>query len=306
MRILQVIPVFSSQFGGPVEVVRSISKELAKKHDVAIYTTSAFDKKNDFRSFPLEVESDGYRIVYFPRILRSSGFNISPAMAMAIKETINEYDLVHLHSWRHFQDIIVHHYAERNGVPYVLQAHGSLPRIVTKHGLKLVYDLLFGYRLLRNASKVIALNQMEAEQYRCMSVPQEKIEIVPNGINLTRYANLPPLGSFRRKFNIENNQKLILYLGRIHEIKGIDILIKAFTKVIKKVDDVKLVIVGPDDGYLENIQVLINNLCSTLGIVISQILPLNGIKSLNSLCSKLNSLVDAFSENTKFSFFYLC
>ncbi len=48
MRILEVIPVFSAPFGGPVTVVRSISKELAKRHEVTIYTTTASDPKHDF------------------------------------------------------------------------------------------------------------------------------------------------------------------------------------------------------------------------------------------------------------------
>ena len=48
MRILQVTPVFSAQFDGPVTVARSISKELAKRHEVTIYTTTASDPKHDF------------------------------------------------------------------------------------------------------------------------------------------------------------------------------------------------------------------------------------------------------------------
>ena len=42
----------------------------------------------------------------------------------------------------------------------------------------------------------------------------------------------------------------MLYLGRIHRIKGVDLLIEAFSDLVKKIDDVKLVIVGPDDGFL--------------------------------------------------------
>ncbi|MDI6847460.1 MAG: glycosyltransferase, partial [Candidatus Bathyarchaeia archaeon] len=180
MRILQVIPVFSAPFGGPVTVVRSISKELAKRHEVTVYTTSALDQKRDFEDLPVEVEADGYRIVYFPRILKFSGFNASPTMQNALKETLNQYDVVHLHSWRHFQDIVVHNYANKYGVPYVLQAHGSLPRIGSWRRLKWIYDVLFGFRLLRDAAKVIALSRIEAEQYRRMGVPEDKIVVIPN------------------------------------------------------------------------------------------------------------------------------
>jgi glycosyltransferase involved in cell wall biosynthesis len=258
MRILQIIPVFSAPFGGPVRVVSSISKELAKRHDVTVYTTSALDRGHDFKQSSLEVKLNGYRVVYFPRIFRFSGFNISPTMARALKDNLRRYDVVHLHSWRHFQDIITHHYAKKYGVPYVLQAHGSLPRIMDKQRLKLIYDVSFGYRLLKDASKVIALSPVEADQYRRMGVPEEKIAIIPNGVDLSEYANLPPKGAFKKKLGIPEDRKVILYLGRIHRTKGIDFLIKAYAYAVNKMNfkDAVLVIAGPDDGYLNETKAL--------------------------------------------------
>jgi glycosyltransferase involved in cell wall biosynthesis len=182
MKILQVIPVFSALFGGPVTVVRSICKELSKRHEVTVYTTAAVDKRRDFKEFPVEDESEGFRIVYFPRILKLCGFNISPAMGKTLRESISKYDVVHLHSWRQFQDITVHRYAKKCNVPYILQAHGSLPRIGDWRRLKWIYDVFFGHRLLRDASKVIALSNAEAEQYKAMGAPEGKIAIIPNGI----------------------------------------------------------------------------------------------------------------------------
>jgi len=143
-----------------------------------------------------------------------------------------------------------------------LQAHGSLPRIMAKKRLKLVYDVMFGYRLLRDASKVIALTSVEAEQYKRMGVPEEKIAIIPNGIDPSEYAELPPKGCFKKKFNIPEDKKIILYLGRIHKTKGIDFLIRAYDHLIKKMNfkDAVLVIAGPDDGYLSEIKSLVQDL----------------------------------------------
>jgi len=52
----------------------------------------------------------------------------------------------------------------------------------------------------------------------------------------------------------------VLYLGRIRRIKGVDILVKAFANIIEKLKDVRLVVVGPDDGYLGELVALINAL----------------------------------------------
>ncbi len=254
--------MFSSSFGGPVTVVRSIAKELAKKHEVTVYTTTALNVANDSTSTPVQAKIDGYTVNYYPRVFTRVGFNISPTMMLALKYNLNNYDIVHLHSWRHFQDLIIHHYSLKTGVPYVLQAHGSFPKVMGKELLKKVYDDSFGRHLLRDASKVIALNQMEANQCLEIGVPTEKISIIPNGISLSEYVILPKKGSFKRKLGIDENYRVILYLGRLHKTKGIDILIEAFDRLLKNshAENLVLVIVGPDDGFLAQIQSMISSL----------------------------------------------
>jgi len=286
MKILQVVPVFTDTFGGPVSVVRSISKELAKRHEVTVYTTSALDRRRDFENKPSEDYMDGFRVVYFPRILTFTGFNISPTMKRELEKTVSEFDVIHLHSWRNFQDIIVHYYAKKYGVPYVLQTHGSLPRIITKQRLKWVYDESFGHRLLKYAAKVIALSRVEAEQYKRMGVRDEKIAIIPNCIDLFDYAVLPPRSRFKKKFGIVDDKKIILYLGRIHRTKGIDLLVRAYAYLIyeMKYNNTVLVIAGPDDGYLNEAKVLANS----LGVYSSTI-----FTGFISNEDKLGALVDA-------------
>ena len=285
MNILQVVPVFSDTFGGPVTVVRSVSKELAKKHEVTIYTTTASDTKHDFES--REEEVNGYRVIYFPRnfkkIIYSDLFgqmNISLNMGKAVKDHLKEFDVVHIHSWQQFPDIIVCHYAKKYNVPFVLQAHGSLPRIGPKKLLKWIYDISFGYNVLRTASKVIAVSEIEAQQYRSMGVPNEKIVIIPSGIDFSEYNVLPLRGSFKQKIGIKDKEKIVLYLGRLHKIKGIDILVKAFTNIVRILNDVKLVIVGPDDGSLHKLQTLVKN--KSLGNKVIFTGPLYGLDKIEA------------------------
>lgn len=266
MKILQVVPYFppAYAFGGPVNVSYQISKELVKRgHEVVVYTTDAESLNSRLNIKPMKVV-DGIRVHYMRNLslvlARRSKLFITPEISLRAKEEIKEFDIVHLHEYRTYQNIIIHRCAKKYGVPYVLQAHGSLLRIMTKQRLKLIYDVLFGYRILRDASKVIALTKTEAQQYRSMGVAEEKIEIIPNGIDLSEFADLPLKGSFKKKFGIDEDEKIVLYLGRIHQIKGIDILVKAFAKVVKKLSNVKLVIVGPDDGYLGELKALIRAL----------------------------------------------
>ena len=263
MRILQVISTFypALAFGGPVKVVYETSKELARRgHEIEVYTTNAYNQARNFKPKCKEQNMNGFKVTYFNNLIRPGKLFLSPEMIVALRKKLKEFDVVHTHFGRQVYDVAVGYYAEKYGVPYVLQAHGSLPRIGSWRRLKWVYDVLFGYRLLRDASKVVALSRVEAQQYKAMGVPEEKIAIIPNGIDLSEYADLPPEGIFKKKFNMDENEKIVLYLGRIHRIKGIDVLVKAFADVVEKLGDVRLVVVGPDDGYLGELKALVKAL----------------------------------------------
>lgn len=268
MKILQVVPYFppAYAFGGPVRAAYQVSRELVKrKHEVVVYTSDAKD-----HGTRLKIESDGIvdgiEVHYFRNLLLIlSGklkFFMTPQLVSHARKEVKKFDVIHLHEFRSFQNIVVGHYAKKYGVPYVLQTHGSLRRIIEKQRLKLVYDMFFGYELLMNASKAIALSQTEAQQYKSVGVPPQKIEVIPNGIDLSKYINLPPKGSFKRKFGIEEDEKIVLYLGRIHKSKSLDLLAESFNIVARKYEKVRLVVVGPDDGFAATFSRLI----SALGI----------------------------------------
>nr|MDO8044219.1 glycosyltransferase family 4 protein [Candidatus Baldrarchaeota archaeon] len=266
MKILFVIPYFypAQAFGGSVQVAFNIGKELIKRgHEVTIFTSDAKDLKGRLNIKSSEIE--GMKVYYFKNLsmffARSSKLFITPELPRKIQSDLKSFDVIHTHEYRTYQNIIVHKYAKKYKVPYILQAHGSIARM-GRTGRKLLYDILFGYRILKDASKVIALTAIEAEQYKAMGVSEDKIAILPNGIDLSEYKDLPTKGSFRRKYDINNEKKIILYLGRIHKIKGVDFLIKAYAYLVKKLkfNNTLLIIAGPDDGYLNEVKSLVKSL----------------------------------------------
>lgn len=252
MKILQV--VFSWQ-GGAIRVAFDVARALSYKgHKVTIFATDIWKENKDISE---EAVGNVHSLHTFcPTLSKKIKFYFTPEV-ISLAKHVKFFDILHLHEYRTFQNIIFHYYARKYGIPYVLQAHGSLPRKSTKKRLKWIYDFFFGYRLLMDASKVIALNEIEAEQYRIMGVPEEKIAIIPNFIDLSDYADLPSKGEFKKKFNIPEDKKIILYLGRIHRIKGVDILVEAFENIVRELNNIRLIIVGPDDGYLDQIKFLI-------------------------------------------------
>jgi glycosyltransferase involved in cell wall biosynthesis len=146
---------------------------------------------------------------------------------------------------------------------------------MAKRRLKWFYDEFFGYKLLRDASRVIALTQIEAQQYKNMDVPESKIEIIPNGIDLSEYCNLPIKGSFRNRFAISNDKKIVLYVGRLHQSKGIDFLIRSYAFFVNsaKNHNSKLVIAGPDDGFMSHLRKLTSERGINANVIFTGLLP---------------------------------
>ena len=257
MKILHVAHFFYPclSAGGVVNASYQIAKMQARDNSVKVISSDACKKRLKFENGRYDVDVDGIKVDYFKNI--SNRFKLATMLdtplgaIFRIKNQIRDFDVVHVHEHRQTLSIIVCYFARRYGIPYVVQAHGSVLPFFQKEGLKNIFDKVFGFKILYGASKVFALTEVEKEQYLKMGVEEDRIEIVPLGINIEEYSNLPEGGIFREKFNISKDDKLIIFIGRVHEIKGLDLLIDAFKELADSVSDVKLAIVGPDDGYMD-------------------------------------------------------
>lgn len=285
MRILQVIPVFNPPelYGGSQQVVYQISKELVKRgHDVTIYSSDI--KRGNLKERVSEMTEivDGVNIVHFrnviPYLPEKMGLMVTPTMRTTLEQEGKDFDLIHVHEIRGYQHIAVWQFSRKNRMPYIVQAHG----ILGAGGglLRRIYDFVYGSKILKDAAMNIALNELESEQYLASGVPRNRIVIIPNGIDLSEYANLPPKGCFKKKLGIGDGERMVLYLGRIHRIKGIDVLVKAFAGIVGKIDDARLVIAGPDDGYLGELEGLIKALNIGRNVLVTS--PLYGKEKLEA------------------------
>ena len=265
MRILHVTYIFPPKpnvADGITNVVYNVTKELAKKgHQVTVFASNLAGLHQSNMLPTGHHRINNVDVFYFRCLQKYKTFAFTPSIVNELRY-LDYFDIVHVHDARSFQGICTYLWGKMKFVPYVFQPHGSFLSLLREpYGLrmlKLLLDKLVSGKILKNSSKIITLSRVEAEQYRRMGVPEEKIAIIPNGIDLSEYANLPPKGTFKRKFGIPEDKKVILYLGRIHRSKGVDLLIKAYAYLIEKVGnkDAVLVIAGPDDGYLNDAKAL--------------------------------------------------
>ena len=265
MKILQISPFFYpalEQGGGMVPAVYNLSKELVKRgHDVTVYTTDTIDSKTRQKAKFIEIE--GIKVYYFRNLsnkLACDNISLPLGMFSQIAKRIRDFDIIHLQDYRFIPNVAAYYCATKYGIPYVCQPRYSYNTFFQKGRLKKIYDFTFGDRVLQNAAMLIAQLPTEAREYQDLGINIEKIMIMPNGVDLREISDLPKRGTFREKYEFDDEHKIVLYLGRIDYCKGVDLLIEAYTNLIKKLDKVVLVIVGPDAGYLAKMKKLIRDL----------------------------------------------
>jgi len=291
MKILQVTPIFvPAKSNGLKTESHQISKALANRgHEVTVYTTDVDGKGSRLGDVQGIKKIDGVNVRYFKNLSSQLAFRyrlyLPMGMPSVIREEIGSFDIIHLHDFRNVLNVTAHHYTQKYGIPYVLATHGSTPRIggKRKRSIKALFDVAFGNRILGDASMAITIGEVGVREYREAGVIEDKIALLPPAYDIDAVSHMPAFGKFKEKFGIREDH-IILFFGRIHRIKGIDFLVKAFFQLSRQRDDTILAIVGPDDGYRQTLEMLINELGISRKVVFTGFLDGE---------DKLSSLVDA-------------
>lgn len=256
MKVLQIISAYppAYAYGGPTMVACEISQELASRgHQVTVCATDALDARTRHRPASRPEYLAGIPVYRFKNLSNRLAFRhnlpVAPGLVPFLRSHAGDFDVVHLHEYRSAQAYAAQHYCRKYGVPYVLHTHGHLPT-ASKSLRKRVFDLLLGEPILRHASALIATSDREARQYH-QAFPdlRQRIVKLPNGLDLGPFRQLPAAGEFRRSWSIGQDEQVILFLGRLHEIKGADLLLRAYQRLAEEQPGLRLVIAGPDAGF---------------------------------------------------------
>jgi glycosyltransferase involved in cell wall biosynthesis len=142
--------------------------------------------------------------------------------------------------------------------PYIISAHGMLDLWALRHKRvkKALYAALIEARNLQRAACLRALTLDEVEDYRRVGMGAP-IAVVPTGVEV-------PTGItgdlFWESYPQLAGRRIILFLGRVHRKKGLDVLLEAWSRIPNPSDDVHVVIAGPDDGHLPELKQAVEKL----------------------------------------------
>jgi glycosyltransferase involved in cell wall biosynthesis len=247
MRILKVMPFFdpATQFGGVVSQARSLCAELAQRgHEVAVLTTDNGVGQELARD--TWIERDGYRVYYArTRPVHRVVPYWTPTIAPALAEEIRATDVLTTNVGLTLMTRLAARQARRHGVPHVYNADGALcpTRLRIKRLQKAAFVRAVETPILRRVAAVQALTEKDRRDAIALGAPEERVHVIPNGVHLP--PQRPRERSFERRWGIPEGAPLVLFLGRLHAIKGLDVLVESFAQC--GVNDAQLVLAGPDD-----------------------------------------------------------
>lgn len=245
MKILNIC-AYTWAIGGPARIIYDHTTVVLKLgHQVDILSPASPEDK-------IYPAPDGARVIVCKRTTPISRFfpEFSLELWDFLKKHIHEYDVVHCHGIWHFGSVAP--FLFKNNTPKAITIHGLLDHWALHHGYwkKKIFSVLFQKRFLKKANLIQINNHDELNDLRqYLGFQHPNVAIIPNGMQLEELANLPPKGTFRQKFGLPTDKKIVLFMGRLNIKKGLDLLLPAFQKYAQQYDDAILVLAGPDDGY---------------------------------------------------------
>lgn len=253
MRVLHVVPSLLPESGGPSRTVPELCRVLAGSGtQVTLFSTHV--PGNDLTIDP---KKEPYEVGLFA----ATDGSLSGARQVyrAIRERAKDFDLIHIHSLWNYTTTLAAAAARKHSMPYVLAPRGMLSDACLRQHrylLKRAYAWTFDRRTVEGATRLHFLNAAEENASRDGWFSCPKSFSAPNGTDMS--AVNTPSGAFRERFPELSGHQIMLFLGRIHAIKGLDVQLQALERLIPRYPDLTWVLIGPDDGEWPHLKVLIH------------------------------------------------
>lgn len=239
--------------GGIARVVHDLSHKLVKDgNEVTVVTYQegeAPEFENDKGVKVYRVQNYMIHPNNFTDWIMQLNFSLTAKATQIINEQ-GAFDCIHAHDWlvaysaKTLKDafqipIVSTIHATESGRNSGI--HDDVQRYINDTEWLLTYE---------STEVIVNSNYMKCELQRLFGLPFEKINVIPNGINLNNFSGIDRDYDFRRKYAMDN-EKIILYIGRLVHEKGIQHLISAMPKIINGYNDTKLIIGGKGGMYDE-------------------------------------------------------
>ncbi len=244
------------RYGGPIKSVHEMARKLVELGaDVTVFTTTADGMENLTVETEKEINCEGVKVYYYP-LTKPRFYYRSPTLAAALHKRIREFDIVHINWLYVYPTMAAARECINHDIPYLLAPRGMLDQnAIAMHGYlkKNLYLRLIERKHLFGASALHFTS--DGERNRAVTAGWNiKSIVIPNGIDLAEFEGKTDKRRLLDRYPELSEKKIVLFLGRINYIKGLDLLAEAWPTVMKEVPEAHLVVAGPDDyGYAKKV-----------------------------------------------------
>ncbi len=241
MKVLQVVPGIAHESSGVSLYMTALCKGLyAAGCDVTLYSTGL---PKDI-TFPCRAVECAVKSFPTPKLGRS------PDMFRRLKVACKDADIVHNNSLWMMPNVYPYWAARGQRIKVVTSPHGTMNKWALKRGW--LRKTIFGciqYPALKRTDMFHATCEKEHDEIRALGYSQP-IAIIPIGVDI------PP--EVRTDVQSGGGLRKLVFFGRIHKVKAVDNLVRAWGRVANRFDGWELVIAGPDCGFRPELETIIS------------------------------------------------
>ncbi|MCF7887593.1 MAG: glycosyltransferase family 4 protein [Candidatus Omnitrophica bacterium] len=282
---LTVHTAYPDFIGGREHHVHNLASELAHTDEVVVIAGGK-SKKKQCRII------GGYKLVTLPMIsIKVSSnplqiYRIIPKFLSCLKQ--ESPDIVHAFEYGSFSTDVTYFYAKKHKIPFLLNVYGYQFNKLLLKLLKKIYDRTIGRALLKGASKIFFSSR--TQQYEILSIANDnkiahKMMLQENSIKADDYQGVTSNPNLAKKYKI-NDELILLTVVRLLPRKGIKYLILALNKIKNElnIQNVKLLIIGPNCGELANLKNLVKTHGLKNDVAFIGPVALNEVKDFLNIC----------------------
>jgi glycosyltransferase involved in cell wall biosynthesis len=299
LKIIVLASDISLESGGLRSGTLNLCKALmAKGHDVTLLSTTPSMNKQLITDNSLDTTIDGVktRLFYYQFKLMSNIF--SCGLLRFLAHEVPKTDLIVIQSLYQCSSTFAAYIARVNSIPYVLRPHGTLdPFLFFRRRIffKRLYVMLFEKRNFLFASAIQYSTLSEATMTASIISNTAQSIIIKEGVDLEVFNRISSI-SFRNLYPQLKGKEVMLFLGRLHQKKGIEIALKAFEKVARINKNLYFVIVGPGEtSYVNMVKEFINRLAYSDRVLILG--PVNSDIKIAALKESDLFILPSYGEN---------
>lgn len=194
-----------------------------------------------------DIKKWGRGIRLFSKILVYNYLAASKMVNELVRSEGFLYDIVIAHDWLSAMGGIT--IKRELDLPFVFHVHSTEKGRTVGNGSEVVSNIEL--RAAQTADIIVTVSNAMKDELIGLGFPAEKIRVVHNGVDPQKYSREQvsdeKIREIRQRYELKDNDLMVLFLGRLVRVKGVDRLIAAMPHVLQKVPNAKLVIVGLGD-----------------------------------------------------------